>query len=174
MLALPRDDEQGKQSDGVRALSLTVTNDRFVNFDGSTAPLNHIQVESLRQSCACYACKNSHFVGAFLVGYLWLAIPSDNQFHPDSWLIQAITECGAPANTEYVASFVGRYHNAEANAKQVCEDHNRWVLKRAGALAYFLAQPSQNLSAKEIIARLESANASKPLTEKTEEGSAKS
>lgn len=152
MSALPRDDEQGKQADGVRALNLTVTNDRFANFDGSTAPLNHIQVESLRQSCACYACKNSHFVGAFLVGYLWRAIPSD----------------------KYVASFVGRYHNAEANAKQVCEDHNRWVLKRAGALAYFLAQPSQNLSAKEIIVRLQSANASKPLTEKTEEGSAKS
>ncbi len=133
--------------------ALTLSGDRIVNFDGSSAPLNALQLDALLKGCVCYACKQSHFTNPN-VGYIWKAVPAQNTFHPGCWLILEMTECGRRVNTEPVASCEGKYHDGEANAKQICEDHNRWIEQRITAFRKFLDQPSQNLTSDQIVARL--------------------
>ncbi len=131
----------------------------IVNFDDSTSPLNDLQVKAIRKELLCYACKKTHWAGNSITGYLWDQTPSTNQFHPEIWLVWAVMECGALANTEAVGSFVGRYHNAEVNAREACDNHNRLVRQRADALQTFLGQPSQKLTSDQIVERLKLAKA---------------
>jgi hypothetical protein len=79
----------------------------------------------------CHACGRHHAANAW-TGYYWKAVRSSNPWHPDGWNVLAITECGAMANTEAVASFVGKYHNAQRNAEECVGFHNTALLKRLG------------------------------------------
>ncbi len=80
---------------------------------------------------ACHACGQRHSANAY-TGYFWLAVRSSSSFYPDGWNVLAITECGAMANTEAVASFVGKYHDAQRNAEECVGFHNTALAKRLG------------------------------------------
>ena len=112
---------------------------QLINWNGTTEPINELQRHAIEDSLKCFACGNRHFAGNHFTGYLWRAEKdSGRRMLPDPWNIWAVTECGAQANTEIVACFVGQYHNAEANCKEACDAHNRIVYQKAEAVQRFL------------------------------------
>ena len=136
-------------------LELQIHGTQFANFDGSTAPLGSVQLESLAKETICYWCKGRHFT-CDLIGYRWKAVKADNSFHSECcWLIYEVTECGRRVNTEEIASVEGHCHsNAQKTADEIVNAHNARIGQLADSLQTFLGRQPQELTPEQIIERM--------------------
>jgi hypothetical protein len=129
---------------------------QVTNWDGSTKPINDLQRRAWEKMLVCYACKKKHFTGFNPVGYLWEARPGHHRGKGQhDWNVWMVTECGRAAHTEIVATFCGYLHDAEQNAKECAENHNRMVTQRADAARNFLSESSVLPLSSKVLKRIE-------------------